>query len=58
MSGDEGGLTVDGRHLFFREAAALLERAAQTDVPREASKLVKQAADFLALVKEFERESK
>jgi hypothetical protein len=48
---------VDGRHLFFREPAALLERAAQTDDPREASKLVKQAADILALVAEFERVS-
>ena len=55
MSGDEGGLMVDGRHRFFRAAAALLERAAQTDDPREASELVKQAADILALVAEFER---
>jgi hypothetical protein len=57
MSGDEGGLMVDGRHRFFREAAALLERAAQTDDPREASELVKQAADILALLAEFERVS-
>jgi len=46
---------TSGRHRFFREAAALLERAAQTDDPREASGLVKQAADILALVAEFER---
>jgi hypothetical protein len=44
---------VNGRHRFFREAAALLERAAQTDDPREASELVKQAADILALVAEL-----
>ena len=37
----------------MREAAALLERAAQTDDPRKASELVKQAADILALVAEF-----
>jgi hypothetical protein len=46
---------VNGRHRYFREAAALMERAAQTDDPRKASKLVKQAADILALVAEFER---
>ena len=46
---------VNGRHRFLREAAALLERAQQTDDPREASELVKQAADILALVAEFER---
>jgi len=34
------------------------ELAAQTDDPRKASELVKQAADVLALVEEFERESK
>jgi hypothetical protein len=44
---------VNGRHRFFREAAALLERAWQTDDPREASELVKQAADILALVAEL-----
>jgi hypothetical protein len=44
---------VNGRHRFFREAAALLERAWQTDDPREASELVKQAADVLALVAEL-----
>jgi hypothetical protein len=38
-------------------SSSLLERAAQTDDPREASKLVKQAADILALVAEFERVS-
>ena len=46
---------VDGRHRFFREAAALLERAAQTHDPRKASELVKQAADILTLVAELER---
>ena len=35
---------------YLREAIALLERAQQTDGPREASELVKQAADILALV--------
>jgi hypothetical protein len=35
---------------YLREAIALLERAQQTDVPRVTSKLVKQAADILALV--------
>ena len=35
---------------YLREAVALLERAQQTDDPREASELVKQAADVLALV--------
>ena len=44
---------VNGQHRFFREAAVLLERAAQTDDPREASELVKQAADILALVADF-----
>jgi hypothetical protein len=43
---------VNGRYRFFREAAALLERAAQTEDPREASELVKQAADILAVVAE------
>jgi hypothetical protein len=32
-----------------------MERAAQTDDPRKAYELVKQAADILALVVEFER---
>ena len=32
---------------YLREAVALLERAQQTDDPREASELVKQAADIL-----------
>ena len=49
---------VDGRHRFFREAAALLERAAQTEDPREASELVKQAADILALVAESLNENR
>jgi hypothetical protein len=38
---------------YTREAIALLERAQQTDDPREASELVKQAADILALVAEL-----
>ena len=38
---------------YMREVIALLERARQTDDPREASELVKQAADILALVAEF-----
>jgi hypothetical protein len=46
-------MMVDGRHRFLREAAALLERAQQTGDPREASELVKQAADILALVAEL-----
>ncbi|WOH47643.1 hypothetical protein [Bradyrhizobium sp. sBnM-33] len=37
----------------MREAIALLERAQQTEDPREASELVKQAADILALVAEL-----
>jgi len=44
---------VNGRHRFLREAAALLERAQQTDDPREASELVKLATDILALVVEL-----
>jgi len=43
---------VNGRHRFLREAAALMERAQQTDDPREASELVKLATDILALVAE------
>ena len=35
---------------YLREAIALLERARQTEDPREASELVKLAADILALV--------
>jgi Asp-tRNA(Asn)/Glu-tRNA(Gln) amidotransferase C subunit len=35
---------------YLHEAVAVLERAHQTDDPREASELVKQAADILALV--------
>ena len=38
------------RARYLREAIALLERAQQTDDPREASELVKQSADILALV--------
>ena len=38
---------------YLQEAVALLERARQTDDPREASELVKQAADILALVAEL-----
>ena len=34
---------------YLREAIALLERARQTEDTREASELVKQAADILAL---------
>ena len=41
------------RARYLREAIALLERAQQTDNPREASELVKQAADILALVAEL-----
>jgi hypothetical protein len=35
---------------YLREAIALLKRAQQTEDSREASELVKQAADVLALV--------
>ena len=41
------------RARYLSEAIALLERAQQTDNPREASELVKQAADILALVAEL-----
>jgi hypothetical protein len=34
----------------LREAIALLQRARQTDDPREASELIKQAADILTLI--------
>jgi hypothetical protein len=43
---------------YLREAIALLERARNADDPREASVLVKQAADILALVAELERPGK
>ena len=35
---------------YLREAIALLKRAQQTEDPREASELLKQAADITALV--------
>ena len=35
---------------YLREAVAVLERAQQTEDPREASELVKQAADILVRV--------
>jgi hypothetical protein len=38
---------------YMREVIALLERARQADDPREASELIKQAADILALVAEL-----
>ena len=38
---------------YLREAIALLERARNADNPREASELVKEAADILALVAEL-----
>ena len=38
---------------YLREAIALLERARQTEDTREASELVKQAADILALAAEL-----
>jgi hypothetical protein len=38
---------------YLREAIALLERARQADDTREASELVKQAADILALAAEL-----
>ena len=41
------------RARYLREAIALLDRAQQTDDPREASELVKQAAELLALVAEL-----
>ena len=41
------------RARYLHEAIALLERAQQTDDPREASELVKHAADILALVAEL-----
>ena len=43
---------------YLREAIALLERAQQTEDPREASELVKQAADILALVGELSASDK
>ena len=41
---------------YLREAGAV--RAQQTDDPREASELVKQAADILALVAELSASDK
>jgi Asp-tRNA(Asn)/Glu-tRNA(Gln) amidotransferase C subunit len=38
---------------YMHEVIALLERARQADDPREASELIKQAADILALVAEL-----
>jgi hypothetical protein len=38
---------------YLREAIALLDRARQTEDTREASEMVKQAADMLALVAEL-----
>jgi hypothetical protein len=38
---------------YLREAIALLERARQTEDTREASELVRQAADILALAAEL-----
>jgi hypothetical protein len=38
---------------YLREAIALLDRARQTEDAREASEMVKQAADMLALVAEL-----
>jgi Asp-tRNA(Asn)/Glu-tRNA(Gln) amidotransferase C subunit len=38
---------------YVREVIALLERARLADDPREASELIKQAADILALVAEL-----
>lgn len=38
---------------YLRAAIALLERARNADDPREASELVKEAADILALVAEL-----
>ena len=41
------------RSEYLREAIALLERAQQTEDPREASELLKQATDIMALVAEL-----
>ena len=43
---------------YLREAIALLDRARQTEDTREASELVKQAADILALVAELSASDK
>jgi len=43
------------RSEYLREAIALLERAQQTEDPREASELLKQAGDILVLVAELYR---
>lgn len=47
------GAEVTGRKGFLREACALLERARQTEDPREAAELIRQAADMLVLVAEL-----
>ena len=44
---------VNNRQGFLREAGALLERPRQAEDTREASELVKQAADILALAAEL-----
>ena len=41
------------RSRYLRDAGALLERARQTEDTREASELVKQAADILTLAAEL-----
>ena len=41
------------RAAYLREVIALLERAQQTEDPREASELLKQATDIMALVAEL-----
>ena len=46
------------RARYLREAIALLERAQRTDDTREASELVKQAADILALAAELSASDK
>ena len=38
---------------YLREVVALLKRAQQTEDPREASDLLKQATDIMALVAEL-----
>ena len=43
---------------YLREAIALLERARQKEDTREASELVKQAADILALAAELSASDK
>ena len=44
---------MTGRQGFLREACALLERARQTENPREAAEFIRQATDMLALVAEL-----